>query len=72
MINFENILNRIKLKYTNDQTLYINEEEFDMITDEIEKSLLEIKEVYDIPTEEIETSLNSRRVLRKTRNSNTR
>jgi hypothetical protein len=34
----------------------------DDITDEIEKSLLELKEAFDLPTEEIEFSLESRRL----------
>jgi len=36
-------------------------EEYDDITDEIEKSLWEIKDSLDLPTEEIEISLESRR-----------
>lgn len=32
------------------------------ITDEIEKSLLELKEAFDLPTEEVEFSLESRRI----------
>ena len=66
MINFENLFNRIKLN-SDPEPVYINEEEIDVITDEIERSLLEIKEAYDIPTEEIEISLASRRELRKDR-----
>lgn len=53
----------MKLRYT-DTNVYIVNENIDMITDEIEKSLLEIKEAYDIPTEEIEKSVVSRRKLR--------
>ena len=33
----------------------------DDITDEIEKSLIELKEAYDLPTEEVEASINTRR-----------
>ena len=64
MNKFENIINKIKLRW-NDKEVYIDEEEYDMITDEIEKSLLEIKDAYGIPTEEIEKSVLSRRDLRK-------
>ena len=57
-------MRRIKINYRED-TVYYVEEEFDIITDEIEKSLLEIKEAYDIPTEEIEKSVLSRKNSRK-------
>ena len=40
-------------------------EEVDDITDEIEKSLLEIKETCDLPTEEVEKAIESRRKSRK-------
>ena len=36
----------------------------DDITDEIEKSLLELKEAYDLPTEEVEISIESRKKAR--------
>ena len=32
------------------------------ITDEIEKSLLELKEAYDLPTEEVEISIETRKM----------
>ena len=69
MTRFENILNKIKLRYVEAKEVYIDEEEYDMITDEIEKSLLEIKDAYDISTEEIEKSVLSRRNLRKNKNT---
>tara|TARA_B100000683_G_scaffold240594_1_gene247910 strand:- start:170 stop:382 length:213 start_codon:yes stop_codon:yes gene_type:complete len=69
MTKFENLLNRIKLRKPEPEVVYINEEEYDMITDEIEKSLLEIKSAYGIPTEEIEKSVLSRRKLRKNKNT---
>ena len=69
MTRFENILNKIKLRYVEAEEVYIDEEEYDMITDEIEKSLLEIKDAYDISTEEIEKSVLSRRNLRKNKNT---
>jgi hypothetical protein len=36
-------------------------EDVDDITDEIEKSLLELKESCDLPTEEVEKAIDSRR-----------
>ena len=68
MNRFQNILGKIKLRWIEEE-VYIQEEEYDMITDEIEKSLLEIKDAYDIPTEEIEKSVLSRRNLRKNKNT---
>ena len=68
MNRFQNFMRRMKINYREDVAHYV-EEEFDMITDEIEKSLLEIKEAYDIPTEEIEKSVLSRK---KSRRNNTR
>tara|TARA_Y100000816_G_scaffold270208_1_gene233774 strand:- start:171 stop:380 length:210 start_codon:yes stop_codon:yes gene_type:complete len=44
------------------ESIYVEEE--DNITDEIEKSLLEIKDCFDLPTEEIEMSIKSRRHFR--------
>tara|TARA_B100000902_G_C26888198_1_gene705993 strand:+ start:320 stop:532 length:213 start_codon:yes stop_codon:yes gene_type:complete len=69
MIKLENIINKLRLKHREVKEVYIDEEEYDMITDEIEKSLLEIKDAYGIPTEEIEKSVLSRRDLRKTKNT---
>ena len=63
MTKFQNILNKIRIRYTEVEEVYIDEEEYDMITDEIEKSLLEIKDAYGIPTEDIEKSVLSRRSL---------
>ena len=51
-------------------TVYVEEE--DNITDEIEKSLMEIKNSFDLPTEEIEMSIKSRRHFRKINNSSNR
>ena len=50
-----------KLKIKNTETPVVYFEDRDDITDEIEKSLLEIKELYDFPTEEIDNAINSRR-----------
>ena len=50
-----------KLKIKNTETPVVNFEDRDDITDEIEKSLLEIKELYDFPTEEIDNAIDSRR-----------
>ena len=40
-------------------TVFVNEE--DDITDEIEKSLLEIKDLLDLPTDEIDVAIESRK-----------
>ena len=65
MNRFENIVKKITLRYKEEKEVYIDDEQYDMITDEIEKSLMEIKDAYDIPTEEIQKSVLSRRILRK-------
>lgn len=57
------ILRKGKNLYKDVSVIEVEEEDF--ITDEIEKSLLEIKEAYDLPTEEIRLSIESRRNLRK-------
>ena len=49
-----------KRKFVPD-TLTLEVEMPDDITDEIEKSLLELKEVYDLPTEEVELSIETRK-----------
>jgi hypothetical protein len=49
-----------KRKFTPDM-LTFEVEIPDDITDEIEKSLLELKEVYDLPTEEVELSIETRK-----------
>jgi hypothetical protein len=56
---YEKIKNITLLRNPEPVVIYVQEE--DLITDEIEKSLLEIKEALDIPTEEIEMSIASRR-----------
>lgn len=55
----EFIKNKLKIKNTNTNIVYF--EDRDDITDEIEKSLLEIKEFFDLPTEEIDVAIESRR-----------
>ena len=72
MNKIQNIIARARLKISKDQTYYVDEEDFDLITDEIERSLLEMKDVYDIPTSEIERSVVSRRESIKKRDKNTR
>jgi len=59
-------INFLKLKVgnINKNPLPIYVEEEDNITDEIEKSLLEIKDSFDLPTEEIEMSIESRRYFK--------
>ncbi len=49
-----------KKKFT-PQTLTFEAEMPDDITDEIEKSLLELKDAYDLPTEEVEISIETRK-----------
>jgi len=49
-----------KRKFTSDMSTF-EVEMPDDITDEIEKSLLELKEVYDLPTEEVEISIETRK-----------
>jgi hypothetical protein len=60
--------NLIKRRNKNNiNSIYVEEE--DKITDEIEKSLWEIKHNLDLPTEEIECAILSRQNL-KNKNSN--
>ncbi len=49
-----------KRKYT-PETLTLEVEMPEDITDEIEKSLLELKDAYDLPTEEVEISIKTRK-----------
>ena len=57
------ILRKRRSYYKDTAVIEVEEEEF--ITDEIEKSLMEMKEAYDLPTEEVRLSIESRRNLRK-------
>tara|TARA_A100001037_G_C14984877_1_gene559804 strand:- start:291 stop:506 length:216 start_codon:yes stop_codon:yes gene_type:complete len=43
------------------ETLTLEVEMPEDITDEIEKSLLELKDAYDLPTEEVEISIETRK-----------
>ena len=54
-----------KLFLQKKETGIIYFEDRDDITDEIEKSLMEIKEILDFPTEEIEMAIESRRNCKK-------
>jgi len=72
MNKIRNMLAKTRLRITSQETYYVDEEEFDLITDEIEKSLLEIKEAYDIPTSEIERSVISRRESKSRRKKTSR
>ena len=56
-----NWYNEIKKRFLSNKPAVVYAEECDEITDEIEKSLWEIKESLDLPTEEIELSLASRK-----------
>ena len=62
MINF---IKKIKYFSPKPTVVEIEEDDFKDITDEIEKSLWEIKDVYDIPTEEVELSISTRRMFKK-------
>ena len=62
MINF---IKKIKYFSSKPTVVEIEEDDFKDITDEIEKSLWEIKDVYDIPTEEVELSISTRRMFKK-------
>tara|TARA_B100000214_G_scaffold341716_1_gene288999 strand:+ start:487 stop:681 length:195 start_codon:yes stop_codon:yes gene_type:complete len=55
--------NKLGIKKTEIPVVYF--EDRDDITDEIEKSLIEMKNLYDFPTEEIEKAIDSRRKSRK-------
>ena len=56
-----------KITYTQPKVNEIDLElqEAEDLTDEIEKSLLEIKKVWNIPSEEINEAIASRKLLRK-------
>jgi hypothetical protein len=51
----------IRKRFRTSEPAVVYAEECDEITDEIEKSLWEIKDSLDLPTEEIEISLASRK-----------
>tara|TARA_A100001011_G_C14266001_1_gene824669 strand:+ start:580 stop:789 length:210 start_codon:yes stop_codon:yes gene_type:complete len=51
----------IKKRFKSQEPATVCVEDCDEITDEIERSLWDIKEALDLPTEEIEISLESRR-----------
>ena len=55
----------IKKRFRASKTSIVYVEEHDDITDEIERSLWDIKEHLDLPTEEIEISLQTRRDARR-------
>ena len=57
----------IRKRFWNNTPAVIYAEECDEITDEIERSLWEIKNALDLPTEEIELSLASRQNSRAQR-----
>tara|TARA_Y100000034_G_scaffold104892_1_gene131763 strand:- start:2565 stop:2792 length:228 start_codon:yes stop_codon:yes gene_type:complete len=57
-MTYKNFLKKISLQ--RDTLRIIEVEDEDDITDEIEKSLWEIKERYDLPTEEIDIAIASR------------
>lgn len=56
------IKSKLGIKNNDPNVVYFKDR--DDITDEIEKSLLEIKEFFDLPTEEIDIAIESRRKSR--------
>jgi len=62
----ENIRDRI-LKLFKPLPLIVEVDEVEEITDEIEKSLLELKEIYDLDTEEVSKSIVGYRGCKKSR-----
>jgi|TARA_E500000331_G_C17223784_1_gene699398 hypothetical protein len=57
------IKQKLRIKNTQPATIYFDDR--DDVTDEIERSLLEMKDLYDFPTEEIEKAIDSRRKSKK-------
>ena len=60
------LLKTFKVKNNRVEEIILDEiDDFSDITDEIERSIMEMKIAYDLPTEEVELSVESRRRLRK-------
>ena len=55
----------VKKRIKKDPTVVVVDEEPDDVTDEIIKSLNELKEVFDLPTEEVERAIDSRRLSKQ-------
>ena len=55
----------VKKRIQKDPTVVVVDEEPDDVTDEIIKSLNELKEVFDLPTEEVERAIDSRRLSKQ-------
>ena len=61
---FDNIRKKL-IVYKQPETIVIEEEDLECeVTDEIERSLWELKEAFDLPTEEVMVSVESRRELK--------
>ena len=61
---FNNLRKKLTV-YKQPEPIVIEEEDLDCeVTDEIEKSLWELKEAFDLPTEEVLISVESRRELK--------
>ena len=61
---FDNIRKKL-IVYRQPETIVIEEEDLECeVTDEIERSLWELKEAFDLPTEEVMVSVESRRALK--------
>jgi hypothetical protein len=61
---FDNLKNKITV-YKQPEPIVIEEEDLECeVTDEIERSLWELKEAFDLPTEEVLISVASRRELK--------
>ena len=62
-----NWYSEIKKRFLTSKPAVVYAEECDDITDELEKSLWELKYALDLPTEEIEVSLKSRKISKSAR-----
>ena len=69
MMKVNKLLNKIKRSvFFREEQVFEIEEDLDCeVTDEIEKTLLFLKDAMDIPTEEIELSVESRRRFKSNR-----
>ena len=61
---FDNLRKKL-IVYKQPEPIILEEEDLECeVTDEIERSLWELKEAYDLPTEEVLISVESRRELK--------
>ena len=54
-----------RIRYTESKEAFVFECEADDLTDEIEKSLLEIRDAFNIPADEINAAIESRKKLKR-------